>query len=107
MFTLPLLERFVIVGFFLVLVILLLIAIRRQKDNSIMRKYLFNWLGWAVHVLGFTIITTLRAMDFLSIDVITLNVWSNVVRLHGGITMMALVIHLLAIDGGVLWSRGS
>jgi hypothetical protein len=105
MTTLAGIERALIVGFFTVLVLLILVSIRRYKEYRVLVKYLVNWLFWAVHVLLFTIVSALRAGGVISVPVESLNVWSNAVRLHGGITMFLLVIHLLLTNGGGLWRR--
>lgn len=54
------------------------------------RPFTYHLLGiliWCLHVIAFTICSTLRAAGVLPIDVHVLNMWSNVVRLHGGIVM--------------------
>ena len=42
---------------------------------------------WCIHVVGFTVIAMLVALDVLTINRIWLNIWSNTVRLHGGIVV--------------------
>ena len=59
----------------------------------------YHFIGiafWCMHVVVFTVIAMLVAIGFLTIDYLWLNMWSNTVRLHGGIMALSSAIFYVA-----------
>ena len=48
---------------------------------------------WCIHVMVFTVVAALSVKKWLLIDPLWLNLWSNTVRLHGGIVAFSLAWH--------------
>jgi len=44
---------------------------------------------WCLHVIVFTLVVILHHIGLINIAPRYLNIWSNIVRLHGGICMIA------------------
>ena len=57
--------------------------------------HLWGVAAWCIHVVGFTLIATLRAVGTLTISPTYLNIWSNAVRLHGGIVVLSTALYYL------------
>jgi hypothetical protein len=58
------------------------------------RSYQLWGIGfWCIHVVCFTVIATLYAAGILTIDYLWLNIWSNAVRLHGGIVCLTIAVY--------------
>lgn len=56
------------------------------------RPYTYHLVGiiiWCLHVILFTVCAMLRAIGVFSVDSYVLNIWSNIVRIHGGIVMLS------------------
>ena len=56
------------------------------------KYHLMGVAGWCIHVIVFTAFATLSALGILTIDHLWLNIWSNTVRLHGGIVALSLAM---------------
>jgi hypothetical protein len=84
--------RLTVALFFGASALLLLYAYFKQRHVP----HLFGISVWCWHVVLFTMMTTFRAAGFLSIDAHFLNVWSNIVRLHGGIMVFSTAIYYLS-----------
>ena len=62
------------------------------------RPFTYHLLGviiWCVHVILFTSVAILCIECILEITPKSLNVWSNVVRLHGGIVVFTTGLYYL------------
>ena len=54
--------------------------------------HLIGIAGWCIHVIAFTVFATLYVSGILTIDHLWLNIWSNAVRLHGGLVALSLAV---------------
>ncbi|NIQ88685.1 MAG: hypothetical protein GWN93_06220 [Deltaproteobacteria bacterium] len=79
--------RFAILTLFLACGMVSLLA--SVKGSGPARAMLF----WCVNVIAFTAVTILRALGVMEVDVHALNVWSGIVRMHGGLTILVLSIY--------------
>ena len=62
------------------------------------RPYSYHLLGivvWCFHVVIFTVFAAARSAAILSIDPHIINVWSNIVRIHGGIVMFTTGLYYI------------
>ena len=48
---------------------------------------------YCVNAVAFTTLTVVCALGILCVDVYALNMWSGIVRMHGGFTLIALSIY--------------
>jgi hypothetical protein len=48
---------------------------------------------WCLHVILFTTFAILRVVGLIEIDYRYMNIWSNVVRIHAGIVMLATALY--------------
>jgi hypothetical protein len=85
-----LLWRLLIILFYAVSTAVLFYAIRRRNGTY----HLVGIIAWCIHVLVFTGVTLLYAMDITTIlGPKGLNLWSMTVRLHGGLLVFSLGLH--------------
>lgn len=84
--------RLTIALFFGASAIILLYAYRKQRHVP----HLLGIAIWCVHVLIFTMVAAFRAIGFCGIDAYLLNLWSSVVRLHGGIMVFSTAVYYLS-----------
>jgi len=62
----------------------------------LVRRWTYHLIGiavWCVHVIVFTVFATLSASGILTIGHLWLNIWSNAVRLHGGLVVLSLAAY--------------
>lgn len=87
--------RLTVALFFGASAIILLYAYFKQRHVP----HLFGISVWCWHVVLFTMVTAFRAAGFLTppwMDYHFLNVWSNIVRLHGGIMVFSTAIYYIS-----------
>lgn len=76
--------RLMVIALFSTSALILLYAVFRRPFTY----HLVGIIIWCAHVIVFTVCATLRATGLCHLDYHILNMWSNVVRLHGGIVML-------------------
>ena len=80
--------RLTIALFFGASAIILLYAYWKQRHVS----HLLGIAIWCINVLIFTMVAAFKAVGILFVESHTLNVWSNIVRLHGGIMVFSTAL---------------
>ena len=81
--------RLLVIGLFSISAIILGFAYLR-------RPFTYHLLGiivWCLHVILFTFCATMRAVGACPVDPHLINMWSNVVRIHGGIVMFTTALY--------------
>lgn len=76
--------RLIIIFLFSASVCILLYAWKTKPYTA----HLPGIIVWCLHVIVFTTVALFNAVDILCIDVYHLNLWSNIIRIHGGIVMV-------------------
>lgn len=76
--------RCIIILLFSASVGILLYAWRTKPYTS----HLPGIIAWCLHVILFTLVALLVAIDIICIDWYHLNIWSNIIRIHGGLLMV-------------------
>ena len=64
--------------------------------RKVNRYHLWGIAAWCIHVVVFTGSATLSASHVLTISHEWLNMWSNTVRLHGGIVALSIALFYAA-----------
>lgn len=59
-------------------------------------SHLLGIFIWCIHVIIFTVMAIVSAMGILCVEPRYLNVWSNVVRVHGGIVMFTTGLYYVS-----------
>lgn len=80
--------RITIIVLFSVSTVILLYAYKKRTGTY----HLIGIAGWCIHVIVFTVFATLYASGILTIDHLWLNIWSNAVRIHGGLVALSLAV---------------
>ena len=80
--------RLLIILLFSVSTAVLLYAYKKRSGTY----HLIGIAVWCVHVVVFTVIAMLCVAGVLTINHLWLNMWSNTVRLHGGIVVLSLAV---------------
>lgn len=57
--------------------------------------HLIGVVVWCCNVLAFTLVALLRAVGIVNISATVLNIWSSVVRLHGGLVMLSMSVYYM------------
>lgn len=66
-------------------------AYREQR-----RPHLLGIAIWCSHVVLFTMVAALKVVGIFYIESELLNIWSNTVRLHGGIMVFSISLYYLS-----------
>jgi hypothetical protein len=84
--------RGLVIMLFLLSTAVLIYAYRHRPFTS----HLFGIIVWCMHVVAFTFIAILRSLGIVSLSPEHMNLWSNTVRLHGGIVLFTVAIYYLS-----------
>lgn len=80
--------RLLIIVLFLASAAVSLYAYKKRSGTY----HLVGIAGWCIHVVIFTTLAALSVSGILTIDHLWLNLWSNTVRLHGGLVALSLAV---------------
>lgn len=87
--TVALILRFLIIALFSLSTATLLYAYIKRGQTY----HLVGIAVWCIHVVVFTVFATLSVTEVLTIDHLWLNIWSNTVRMHGGLVALSLAVY--------------
>lgn len=76
---------------------ILLYAYRKQRHVP----HLLGIAIWCIHVVLFTMVVVFWAVGILFIEPHTLNMWSSIVRLHGGIMVFGTAVYYVSKRGSI------